>query len=101
MDAQLPQPLAGGMALERVETKPEAIGLFVRLTQLTSPEALAGNALERAQRQLLQLACLCQGLEQHALDNGVALRDTIIDRDRSAFATMLVTSRAPCAATGE
>jgi hypothetical protein len=101
LNAQLPQPLAGGMALERVETNPEAIGLFVRLTQVTSREAIAGNVLERAQRQLLQLACASQGLEQLALDNGVALRYTILDQERSAFATMLVTSRAQCAATGE
>lgn len=101
INRELPQTISGGMTLERVETNTDGIGLFVRLTQVDARTAIAANVVGNAQQQLLQIACRSEGFERFAIERGVPVRYTIVDRAHTAFASLHVTSPAQCSVLSE
>ena len=101
INRQLPQTISGGMTLERVETNPDGIGLFVRLTQVDARTAIAANVVGNAQRQLLEIACGRESFQRFAIERGVPVRYTIVDQAHTAFASLHVTTPAQCGALGE
>lgn len=101
MNRDLPQTVSGGLTMERIEGDETGITMFVRLTQVEAREAVAADVVGKAQRQLLALACASDGIERVALDGGVPLRYTLLDKAHTAFATLHLASRAQCSALGE
>ncbi|BCS32271.1 hypothetical protein TBR22_A14810 [Luteitalea sp. TBR-22] len=101
LNRDLPQTVSGGLTMERVEGDAGGLVVFVRLTQVEVREAVNADVVGRAQRQLLEMACASEGIERMALDGGVPLRYTLVDKAHTAFASMHITSRAQCSALGD
>jgi hypothetical protein len=98
MNQDLPQPMTGGVMLDRVEWAMDGIGLYVRIVHLDEKELRTSDVLDGVRGRLLQMACAASGLEGVALDRGIRLRYSIADKAGSRVGVMELTSRAQCGA---
>lgn len=99
MNRDLPQPMTGGVMLDRVEWAMDGIGLYVRIVHLSEKELHTSDVVDNVRSRLLQMACAASGLEGVALDRGIPLRYSIGDHKGARVALMELTGRAQCAAS--
>jgi hypothetical protein len=92
MNQDLPQPMTGGVMLDRVEWAMDGI------VHLDEQELRASDVLDGVRARLLQMACAASGLEGVALDRGIPLRYSIADKAGSRVGVMELTHRAQCGA---
>jgi hypothetical protein len=99
--ADLPRTMTGGVVLERIETVPDGVRLYVLLQNVKDGKEGEIDAVAKVRRSLLESACTSASVERTVLEGGHTVHYVLNSSTRTRIATMAVTTLAQCAALAQ